>query len=167
METFALATRLGEGLMARGYAITTAESCTGGLLSAAITDVPGSSAWFAQGLVSYSNEAKERLLGVSSAALVSHGAVSEAVVVAMAEGARRSSGAEAAIAISGVAGPGGGSPDKPVGTVWIAWSLVAVVRAERFLYPGDRLCVRMAATRSALDGMLRLLVGEPPNGNTR
>src|SRR5690606_25324764 len=128
-----LAQQLGEALAARGWRITTAESCTGGGIAAAITDIAGSSAWFERGYVTYSNAAKSEMLGVSASLIAHYGAVSEAVVVAMARGACAASGCELGVAVSGVAGPGGGSPDKPVGTVWLAC----------YLAPADRLHCRL------------------------
>src|SRR5919108_5340065 len=126
-----LAMRLGRALLVRGWRVTTAESCTGGWIAKAITDVPGSSQWFDGGIVAYSNAAKQRSLGVPQEVLDVHGAVSEAAVRAMADGARLRSGVELAVAVSGVAGPRGGTPDKPVGTVWLAWSGPQGVSAER------------------------------------
>lgn len=146
-----LAMQLGHLLDARGLTITTAESCTGGLVAAALTDIAGSSAWFHQGIVSYSNSAKTALLDVDSAIIDQYGAVSEQVVCAMAAGARALAGADAAIAISGIAGPGGGSAEKPVGTVWIGWSIgSAEVFATRYIFSGDRAEVRQAAVNESL-----------------
>lgn len=150
----ALAARLGAACRARGAKVTTAESCTGGGVAAAITAVAGSSAYFETGYVTYSNEAKRRLLGVSAATLDAHGAVSEAVVREMVAGACRDSGAGFGVAISGIAGPEGGSPAKPVGTVWLAWQCGERVRAERHLFAGDREQVRLAAVIAALEGLL-------------
>jgi nicotinamide-nucleotide amidase len=126
-----LAQMLGQLLMAQNWRITTAESCTGGLIAGALTDVSGSSSWFEQGVVTYSNRAKQNLLGVPSSVFDEHGAVSEACVMAMASGALRTSGADIAVSVSGVAGPGGGSAEKPVGTVWLAWAWAESV--ERIL----------------------------------
>jgi nicotinamide-nucleotide amidase len=154
--TFTLATDLGAALLARGWQVTCAESCTGGGIAAAITDVAGSSAWFGAGFVTYSNRHKQQLLGVSQASLDSDGAVSKAVVVEMASGALRLAGADIAVAVSGIAGPQGGSPDKPVGTVWIAWVTAAASSAECFLFPGDRAQVRSQTQIAALEGLLRL-----------
>ncbi len=122
-EITALAVDLGARLAARRALCVTAESCTGGLVAGAITDVAGSSAWFDRGFVTYSNEAKMELLGVPAATLAQHGAVSEAIARAMAEGALARSRASVAVAITGIAGPGGGSPEKPVGTVCFAWAV--------------------------------------------
>lgn len=147
-----LASQLGELLEARDLKITTAESCTGGGISEAITAISGSSAWFEYGFVTYANSAKQALLGVTSKSLESYGAVSEQVVVEMAQGALEKSGADIAIAVSGVAGPGGGSEEKPVGTVWLAWAQKGKgVSASMFLFPGDRLQVR---SRAVVEGML-------------
>lgn len=150
----ALARRLGEALRARRWRVASAESCTGGWLAKCLTDVPGSSAWFGWGFVSYANEAKTGMLGVPAALIAEHGAVSEAVVRAMAEGARKRSGAELAVAISGIAGPHGESPSKPVGTVWIAWAGPAGTRAEHEVFAGDREAVRRQGVAHALHGLL-------------
>ena len=152
-----LAAALVAELAATGKTVTTAESCTGGWVSKAITDVPGSSAVFAYGIVSYSNGAKESLLGVQSQTLQEHGAVSEAVVIEMATGALGLSGADIAVAVSGVAGPGGGSPEKPVGTVCFAWAtrVGSVVHSEvcREQFDGDRDLVRELTVVHALQGV--------------
>ena len=157
-----LAATLGERLQALGLTLATAESCTGGLVAAAITAVPGSSAWFSTGLVTYSNEAKIAFLDVRAATLAAHGAVSEAVVREMAGGARSRTGADAALSVSGVAGPGGGSEAKPVGTVWLGFALPdGSVEAERHAFPGGRAMVRDAAARMLLHGILGRLA-QPP-----
>jgi nicotinamide-nucleotide amidase len=153
-ELTALATRLGRALAARGWHVTAAESCTGGWIAKVITDVAGSSGWFGQGFVTYSNAAKVRTLAVPQDVLERDGAVSEAVVAAMAAGARRRAGAELAVAVSGVAGPGGGTPDKPVGLVWFAWIGPAGERTEQCLFEGSREAVRRAAVAHALRGLL-------------
>ena len=127
-----LAQRLGRQCLQLGVEVTTAESCTGGGISSAITSVAGSSAYFTAGYVTYSNAAKTRLLGVEPAMLDAHGAVSEQVVNAMVAGACQESGADVAVAVSGVAGPDGGSDDKPVGTVWIAWGSSEQQQADLF-----------------------------------
>lgn len=151
-----LATLLGQLLCEKSWTVTTAESCTGGLVAAAITDIAGSSAWFHQGIVSYANSAKTNLLGVDEDLLQAHGAVSEAVVLAMAQGAKGNAGADIAVAISGVAGPGGGTRDKPVGTVWIAWAFgLAEVQATHYHFTGDRVQVREAALIEALRGTIQ------------
>lgn len=145
-------------LLARGWRLVTAESCTGGLIAATCTEVSGSSAWFERGVVTYSNEAKTELLGVPAALIEAHGAVSEPVALAMAEGALRHSHADVAVAVTGIAGPTGGSADKPVGTVWIAWALSgARAHAECHHFPGDRGQVRAATVDHALAGLRRRL----------
>ncbi|WP_439510154.1 CinA family protein [Marinimicrobium koreense] len=162
-EQQALATRLGQALTANQWTVAAAESCTGGGIAAAITDIPGSSGWFGYGLVTYSNDAKVRLLGVPEQMLIQNGAVSESVVRAMAEGAARISGADLAIAVSGVAGPEGGSEEKPVGTVWLGWAyrrgeaLLSDAHLHRF--EGDRAAVRGQAVTAALQQLLALTAG--------
>ena len=121
-----------------------AESCTGGWISKTLTDVPGSSAWFGWGFVTYADDAKRDALGVPQSVLSAHGAVSEAVVAAMAERARTRAAAEFSVAVSGVAGPDGGTRDKPVGTVWFAWCGSGAARTERCRFDGDREAVRPA-----------------------
>ncbi len=153
-----LAARVGAALQSHGLLLTTAESCTGGGIAQALTDIAGSSAWFERGFVTYSNLAKQQMLGVSEETLQRYGAVSEAVVREMAAGALRFSAAQVAVAVSGVAGPGGGSPEKPVGTVWLAWQLAAEQVMTRCLHlAGDRAAVRNQATEAALEGVLQLL----------
>lgn len=152
-----LTARLAELMQGRGLMLATAESCTGGMIAAACTDLAGSSAWFERGFVSYSNAAKTQLLGVPADCIASHGAVSEPVARAMAQGALTHSAAQVAVAVTGVAGPGGGSPDKPVGTVWIAWAMADQVRAERMQFSGDRAAVRQATVEHALRGLVTLL----------
>jgi nicotinamide-nucleotide amidase len=155
-----LSLRLGEALRERGVLLATAESCTGGWVAKVVTDTPGSSAWFDRGFVTYSNEAKHELLGVPTEILTEHGAVSAETVRAMAFGALANSRAGVALAISGVAGPGGGSADKPVGTVWIAWAGASIEgRVEGFRFPGDRAAVRRQAVTIALEGLLEGLGG--------
>lgn len=138
--------------------LATAESCTGGWIAKAITDIPGSSACFGYGITSYSNAAKMRLLGVREATLAEDGAVSEATVVEMAEGVLELSAADLSVSVSGIAGPDGGSEDKPVGTVWLAWSMrdASGVRTAtlRVLLAGDREAVRAQTVRVALDGLM-------------
>lgn len=145
-----LAQRLGKLCQQHQLEIATAESCTGGGIASAITAVPGSSAYFATGYVTYSNAAKTRLLGVKSSVLASEGAVSEAVVKAMVAGACQESGADLGVAVSGVAGPDGGSPEKPVGTVWLAWGNQQDQQAECLHFPGDRHAVREQTVRQAM-----------------
>jgi PncC family amidohydrolase len=142
-----------ETLRNQGLKLAAAESCTGGLLAARITDVPGSSDVFAGGIVSYSNEVKVSMLGVSPESLSWHGAVSEKVACEMAEGARVQLGADIAVGITGIAGPGGGSADKPVGLVWIAWSTAGRTEAQRFQFAGDRAAVRRQSVDAALAGL--------------
>ena len=150
-----LVTQLAQALTGRGWMMTTAESCTGGLIAAACTELAGSSLWFDRGVVTYSNEAKVDLLGVPAELIAQHGAVSEPVAMAMAQGALARSKAQIAVAVTGVAGPGGGSPDKPVGTVWLAWACHdGLVQAERHVFGGDRAAVRSATVRCALQGVL-------------
>ena len=159
---------LGQRLVARGATLATAESCTGGLIAALCTDVPGSSAWFTGGVVAYANEVKRDVLGVDPALLAAHGAVSEPVVRAMAAGVRRLTGTRYAVAVSGVAGPDGGTPEKPVGTVWLAVADGDAVQARRFLFPGDRAAVRQATAEAAVEALLALLgEQEPPRKRTR
>ncbi|APE31295.1 damage-inducible protein CinA [Halomonas aestuarii] len=157
LDLFALAERLGRACRERGITVTAAESCTGGGVASAITAVAGSSEWFETGYVTYANGAKTRLLGVPEALLVEHGAVSREVVEAMVAGACRDSGAGLGVAISGVAGPGGGSDDKPVGTVWLAWGSADGVESACHHYAGDRTAVRDQAVREALIGLVRRL----------
>ncbi len=147
---------VGELLKWRGYTVATAESCTGGLLAGRITEVPGSSEYFQEGVVSYSNEAKADLLGVPAALIAQHGAVSEEVAKAMAQGIRRRSNATFGIGITGIAGPGGGSEEKPVGLVYIALADdTEQADARRFVFPGDRHFVRTLSVNAALDLLRR------------
>ena len=150
-------TDLAHALIARGWCLATAESCTGGLVSAACTELSGSSEWFERGFVTYSNAAKTEMLGVPAALIEAHGAVSEPVARAMAEGAVHHSSAQVALSITGVAGPKGGSADKPVGTVCFAWATPAGVFSERLHLNGDRAAVRQAAAKHALRGLLQRL----------
>ncbi|HUG41368.1 MAG TPA: nicotinamide-nucleotide amidohydrolase family protein [Longimicrobiales bacterium] len=154
-----MAARLGERLARQGFTLAVAESCSGGLLAARLTDGDGASRFFLAGLTTYSNAAKTALLGVPPEDLAAHGAVSERVARAMAEGARRATGADAALAVTGVAGPGGGTPEKPVGMVWIAAALGDRVEARRFSFAGDRAAVRTASVTAAL-GLLDALLEE-------
>lgn len=144
-------------LQARGWCMASAESCTGGMIAAACTDLAGSSTWFERGFVSYSNEAKTQLLGVPPALIETHGAVSQEVATAMAAGALAHSRAQVSLAVTGIAGPGGGSTAKPVGTVWLAWATPAGVVAEVEHFPGDRAAVRQATVHSALQRLLSLV----------
>lgn len=160
-QTLPLAREVGQALLARGWRIGTAESCTGGLLAAAITDVAGSSGWFDEGLVTYANASKQRLLAVPVDVLDSQGAVSQPVVEAMVKGVL-ARGADVAVATSGIAGPDGGSDEKPVGTVWFAWALASRVFSERKVFSGDRIAVRTQATEFALSQLLQLLENDSP-----
>ena len=143
-------THIAAQLQARGWTLATAESCTGGMIAAACTDLAGSSQWFERGFVSYSNAAKTELLGVPADLIAQHGAVSEAVARAMAQGALVHSHAQASLAVTGVAGPGGGSADKPVGTVWFGWCVAGQTHSEVRHFAGDRAAVRRATLQHAL-----------------
>ena len=150
-----LVQRLGEALRARGWRLVTAESCTGGLLAAACTSIAGSSDWFERGLVTYSNAAKTELLGVPAALIARHGAVSGEVAAAMAEGALRAAPARLALAVTGIAGPGGAVPGKPVGTVWFGLAVAGqATQAARLWFDGDRAAVRGQAVRHALQRLV-------------
>ena len=153
----ALAAAVAERLQRRGWMLATAESCTGGLIAAACTELAGSSAWFERGFITYSNEAKAEAIGVDVALLAAHGAVSEPVVRAMTQGAITHARAQVALAVTGIAGPTGGSPDKPVGTVWFGWSVDGVVRTERRRFDGDRATVRAATAQHSLQTLALLL----------
>jgi nicotinamide-nucleotide amidase len=153
-DLYQLAVALGRAALARGVRIATAESCTGGLVSGAITAVAGSSDWFECGFVTYSNAAKIRQIGVPAATIERFGAVSDEAALAMAQGALRASGADWALAVTGIAGPAGGTPDKPVGTVCFAWAGPAGARASRTLLTGDRAAIRRESVRVALQGLL-------------
>ena len=152
-----LCQQLGDLLRQRGYLLSSAESCTGGLIAAACTDRAGSSEWFERGFVTYSNAAKHEMLGVDAALIASHGAVSEPVARAMAAGALQHSRAQVAVAVTGIAGPGGGSPDKPVGTVWFAWGLPSGITSQMQCFAGDRAAVRQATLTHALTRLNALL----------
>ncbi|UXI69607.1 CinA family protein [Tahibacter amnicola] len=154
--------RLGEVvadlLIQRGQMVVTAESCTGGWIAKTLTDIPGSSAWFEAGLVAYSYEAKEALLGVNPHTLERTGAVSQETVVEMVSGALARYGASVAVAVTGIAGPGGATPGKPVGTVWIAWKRRGgYAHAETFHFDGDREAVRRQTVAAALVGIQKIL----------
>lgn len=144
-------------LQKKRWLLATAESCTGGMISAACTDLAGSSAWFERGFVSYSNEAKTELLGVDAALIKRHGAVSEEVARAMASGAVAHSRAQVSVAVTGVAGPTGGSAAKPVGTVWFGFSLPGRLVSEVQRFDGDRAAVRSATVQHAVQRLLQLL----------
>jgi nicotinamide-nucleotide amidase len=153
-----LAAQVGALLKSHGLMLATAESCTGGGVAQAITEVAGSSAWFERGFVTYSNLSKQQMLGVREATIRQHGAVSEMTVREMAEGALQHSTAQVALAVSGIAGPDGGTVDKPVGTVWFAWRLKhGETRAQRFRLDGNRAEVRAQSVRIALQGIADLL----------
>lgn len=168
-----LASDLGRQLVLHGLTLTTAESCTGGWVAKVVTDIAGSSGWFDRGFVTYGDRAKLDMLGVSPATLDAHGAVSEAVVREMALGALGRSRAQVALAISGIAGPAGGSEDKPVGTVWFAWALPGaaegreprpLVWTQLLQFAGDREEVRHQSVRVALERLLELLPGPAQPG---
>ena len=150
----ALARAVGQALGAAGRTVATAESCTGGWIAKALTDVAGSSGWVLGGIVSYADTVKSGLLGVPATLIQAHGAVSEPVVRSMAEGARKATGANVSVAVSGVAGPEGGSPEKPVGTVWFAWARPDGLKSECVHFPGDRDAVRRRTVRHALLGLI-------------
>lgn len=164
-QLYELATRVGRRLAASKRRMVSAESCTGGWIAKAMTDVPGSSQWFECGFVTYSNAAKMRDLGVSKTTIDAHGAVSEATVLEMASGALRVSGADVAIAVSGIAGPDGGVPGKPVGTVWFAAAFrkgdEVVSKSSRQLFERDREAVRRRAVEYALEMILQLGLPHP------
>lgn len=145
-------------LTRRGQRLATAESCTGGLISAALTAVSGSSVWFDRGWVTYSNDAKTEDLGVDAHIILTHGAVSESVAAAMASGARTRSGADFAISVTGIAGPDGGTPDKPVGTVCFGWASPDKVSTGTWHFSGDRQRVREQSVAQALAGLIAILL---------
>ena len=157
LSTQHLCGKLADLLLEKGWMLATAESCSGGLIAAHCTDLAGSSQWFERGFVTYSNAAKTELLGVDIALLDQHGAVSEPVVRAMAQGALARSAAQVAVAVTGIAGPSGGSADKPVGTVWLAWATPAGVDAQRQCFAGERAAVRSATVHHALLGLVQRL----------
>jgi len=153
---------VGAALIARGWTLATAESCTGGLIGHLITNVPGSSHYFRMGVVAYSNEAKIRVLGVPQQVIADHGAVSEPTVREMAERVRALAGSDLGVSVSGIAGPGGGTPEKPVGTVWMALSGPSGTRAVVHRLSGDRHQVKRAAAFHALDLVRRACIGDYP-----
>ena len=155
--TPALCGLLANLLTKNGWMLATAESCTGGLIAAACTDLAGSSQWFERGFVSYSDKAKTQLLGVDAALIETDGAVSEAVARAMASGAVSRSRAQISVAVTGIAGPGGGSPDKPVGTVWFGFMAGGRLTSEMKRFEGDRAAVRSATVQHALQRLVELL----------
>jgi nicotinamide-nucleotide amidase len=155
---YGLAERVGAALKKRKLMLVTAESCTGGWVSEAVTMVPGSSGWFERGFVTYTYISKREMLGVSERTLEKHGAVAEEIVREMVKGALSRSHAQVAVAVSGVAGPSGGTPEKPVGTVCIAWARKGgAIRSETKRYSGDREAVRRQSVEQALRGVLALL----------
>ncbi len=158
-----LAAQLGQDLRALGAQVTTAESCTGGGIAEAITRIPGSSAWFEAGYVTYSNAQKTLQLDVPPGLFTSVGAVSREVVEAMVRGAQQKSSARFSVAVSGVAGPDGGSAEKPVGTVWLAWANGEQLITRKRLFAGDRDAVRRQTVEAALAGLIRLAAGENPD----
>jgi nicotinamide-nucleotide amidase len=155
MESSQISQQLGDILLSRSWKLTCAESCTGGGVAAAVTDIAGSSQWFDRGFVTYSNQAKQDMLGVAKETLENHGAVSEQTVREMVTGALSRSAAQVSVAVSGIAGPGGGTDEKPVGTVCLAWQVIGeepVVRTVHF--GGDRASIREQTVLSALQGLL-------------
>ncbi|WP_342653429.1 CinA family protein [Pseudomonas sp. F3-2] len=162
-EITQLAATLGSQLLSVGAQVSTAESCTGGGIAEAITRIPGSSAWFEAGYVTYSNAQKTRQLDVPQELFARAGAVSREVVEAMARGAQAHSASHFSVAVSGVAGPDGGSAEKPVGTVWICWGAGEQLIARRFQFVGDRDAVRRQTVEAALEGLIQLARGEIPN----
>lgn len=153
----ALCAAVANALQAKGWMMATAESCTGGLIAAACTDLSGSSNWFERGFVTYSNQAKCQMLGVDAGLIDRDGAVSEAVVHAMVLGALRQAPVQAAVAVTGVAGPSGGSAAKPVGTVWFGWNVDGAIHTEMRCFDGNRAAVRRATVAHALARLLDLL----------
>ena len=162
LDTPSLVALLGALLRERQWLMASAESCTGGLIAGACTDLAGSSDWFERGFVTYSNAAKTELLGVDAGLIATHGAVSEPVVRAMAAGALAHSPAQVSVAVTGVAGPAGGSAEKPVGTVWFGWSLQGQLRSERRRFDGDRATVRSATVHYALQALVHLIRNTHP-----
>jgi PncC family amidohydrolase len=160
-----LARRLGERCVARGVTIATAESCTGGLVAHLVTEIPGSSAYLRGGIVAYENRIKETLLGVPAALLAAHGAVSAQVAVAMAEGARDRLGTDLAVAVTGVAGPDGGTDAKPVGLVYVAVAGLGVPEVRRYHWSGDRSSNKAESARAALE-LLLARVGDDDHGGS-
>ena len=157
-ELHQLAAELGNRLLARGWMLATAESCTGGWVGQLLTSLPGSSQWYERGFITYANAAKTEMLGVPEEMLTTHGAVSEETASAMAAGALDNSHAQAALAISGIAGPGGGSPQKPVGLVCYGWALAdGTVMSSTCRLDGDREEIRSRAVAAALRGLIELI----------
>ena len=161
-STLDIAKEVSKLLIARGWTLALAESCTGGLVCAALTDLPGSSDWFERGYITYSNQAKSECLGVPTETIESFGAVSEQVAKAMSEGAQKNAGVNVAVSITGIAGPAGGSIEKPVGTVCFGWTitkenLVAITICKTMQFSGDRQAVREQARDYALSELIELL----------
>lgn len=156
-DLFALAKAISELNQKSRFMVTTAESCTGGQIAYLLTSIPGSSKWFERGFVTYSNEAKQENLGVPLSCLQKFGAVSEQAAIAMAKGALKHSHATVSVATTGIAGPDGGSLEKPVGTVWIAWAYNNQAYAKRFLFDGDRLAIRDKTCEQALLELIGIL----------
>lgn len=154
LDVQTLVARLGESLLLRGGRMATAESCTGGLVASTLTDVPGSSRWFEGGVVAYDNRVKMRLLGVPEETLIRHGAVSQACVESMANGVCELMDVPVALAISGIAGPDGGTPDKPVGLVWMAWRVYRRVWSREYRFQGTRREIKEKSVREAVLGLL-------------
>ena len=152
-----LAIKVGEELLKHGLSLTTIESCTGGWIAKILTDIPGSSGWFDRGFVTYTNESKQDMLGVQASTLHKHGAVSEQVVREMARGGLSRSRADVSVAVSGIAGPGGGTTDKPVGTVWLAWAAGKNLRTLHVHLSGERSRIREQAVELALQGVLDII----------
>ena len=152
-----LAAEVGRQLLTRGWRVATAESCTGGLITSRLTDVPGSSRYVERSVVTYSNEAKTELLGVRREVIEAHGAVSEPVALAMADGVRSRAGVDIGLAVTGIAGPGGGTAEKPVGTVVVAASTATGSRSRVFRFVGEREQIKFQASQAALDMLRRLL----------
>ncbi|OFZ70546.1 MAG: damage-inducible protein CinA [Betaproteobacteria bacterium RBG_16_58_11] len=156
-----IAEQVGAALKSRGLMLASAESCTGGWVGEAVTSVAGSSHWYDRGFITYTNESKQEMLGVSAQTLAEFGAVSEQTVREMAAGALKHSSAQIALAISGIAGPGGGTPDKPIGTVCMAWATRSGAgRSQTFYFDGDRTEVRRQAVLAALHGVMQMIEGD-------
>lgn len=152
-----LAARCGQALKAKGWLLASAESCTGGGVAQAITEIAGSSEWFDCGMITYSTASKSELLDVSPALIAQHGVVSEEIAAAMAQGALANSNAHIAISTTGIAGPGGAVPGKPVGTVCFGWASANAIQTERLVFGGDRQSVRAQTVHHSLRGLLRFL----------
>ncbi len=148
---------IAQRLVNNNWLLTTAESCTGGGVAQCLTSVSGSSLWFDRGFITYSNEAKQEMLGVSEELLEKYGAVSEQTVVAMARGALAHSRAQASLAVTGIAGPSGGTSEKPVGTVWFAWALETETKTACQVFAGDRQAIRQQSEKFSLQGLLDFL----------